>query len=284
MSVMSPIMKTIDFKSENAGRHFVDSLHHIGFAILYNHPVNYQFIMSVYDEWRVFFSSDAKNAYTFNPETQDGYFPYRCENAKGYSTKDLKEFYHLYEWGRYPENISRKAIFLYHELMGIGQKLLEWIDVYSPEKVKSEFSIPVSEMSENSTMNLMRIIHYPPLDSDITDGEIRAGAHGDINLITVLPAASQSGLQLQTPSGEWMDVTCDPKWLIINSGDMLNECSRGYYPSTIHRVINPKGESTELSRYTMPVFIHPRNEVILSEKYTAKSFLDERLIEIGLKS
>ena len=95
MSVMSPIMKTIDFKSENAGRHFVDSLHHIGFAILYNHPVDYQFIMSVYDEWRVFFSSDAKNAYIFNPETQDGYFPYRCENAKGYSTKDLKEFYHL---------------------------------------------------------------------------------------------------------------------------------------------------------------------------------------------
>ena len=130
----------------------------------------------------------------------------------------------------------------------------------------------------------MRIIHYPPLDSDVTDGAIRASAHGDINLITVLPASSQSGLQLLLKSGDWMDIKCDPGWLVINSGDMLNECSGGYYPSTIHRVINPKGESTKLPRYTMPVFIHPRDEVILSNKYTARSFLDERLKEIGLKS
>ena len=81
-----------------------------------------------------------------------------------------------------------------------------------------------------------------------------------------------------------MDIKCDPGWLVINSGDMLNECSGGYYPSTIHRVINPKGDAIKLPRYTMPVFIHPRDEVVLSKKYTARSFLDERLKEIGLKS
>ena len=281
---MTPIIKTIDYKSENAGSQFVDSLHNIGFALVHNHPIDYNLITSVYNEWDVFFNSDIKHSYTFNPDTQDGYFPFRCENAKGYTEKDLKEFYHFYEWGKYPENISKNAILLYDEILELGQELLEWIDTYSPEEVKTKYSMPLADMIENSRMNLMRIIHYPPLISEIKNGEIRAAAHGDINLITVLPAGSQTGLQVQTQSGKWVDVKCDPERLIINSGDMLNECSGGYYPSTIHRVINPKGESAQLSRYTMPVFLHPRDEVILSSKYTAKSFLDERLIEIGLKS
>ena len=281
---MSLRIKTIDFKSDNAGIQFVESLHHAGFAILYNHPLDFNLINSVYDEWEIFFNSDAKHSYTFNPDTQDGYFPYRCESAKGSSAKDLKEFFHLYEWGKYPENVSRKTLLLYYEIMTIGRDLLEWIDSHSPEKVKSKFSMPLSEMIANSRMNLMRIIHYPPLETDITDGAIRAGAHGDINLITVLPASSQAGLQLLKETGDWMDIKCDPGWLVINSGDMLNKCSDGYYPSTIHRVINPKGDDARLPRYTMPVFIHPRDEVILSDKYTARSFLDERLKEIGLKS
>ena len=144
--------------------------------------------------------------------------------------------------------------------------------------------MPLSEMISNSPMNLMRIIHYPPLESDIADGAIRAAAHGDMNLLSVFPASSQIGLQLLKECGDWMDINCDPRWLVINSGDMLNECSRGYFPSTIHRVINPKGKSAKLPRYTMPVFIHPRDEVVLSNKYTARSFVDERLKEIGLKS
>ena len=281
---MSSNIQTVDFKSENAGGQFVESLHNTGFAIIHNHPLDFNLITSVYDEWGTFFNSDTKHSYTYNPDTQDGYFPYRSENAKGYMAKDLKEFYHIYQWGKYPENISRKALLLYHEIMAMGQNLLELLDVNSPLEVNTKFSMPLSEMIENSRMNLMRIIHYPPLNSNIKDGEIRASAHGDINLITILPASFQSGLQVQTKTGEWIDVGCVPEYLIINSGDMLHECSGGYYPSTIHRVINPKGESAKLPRYTMPVFIHPRDEVILSNKYTAKSFLDERLKEIGLKS
>ena len=281
---MPNTIKIIDYQAENADKDFVDSLHNIGFAILHNHPLEINMINSVYDEWGEFFNNEEKYTYIFNSDTQDGYFPYRCENAKGYSIKDLKEFYHLYEWGKYPENISTKALILYQEILAIGQDLLKWIDVHSPDKVRYKFSIPLSKMIANSRMNLMRIIHYPPLESDITDGAIRAEAHGDINLITVLPASSQGGLQLLKETGDWMDIKCDPEWLVINSGDMLNECSSGYYPSTIHRVINPKGDAARLPRYTTPVFIHPRDEVILSDKYTARSFLDERLKEIGLKS
>ena len=81
----------------------------------------------------------------------------------------------------------------------------------------------------------------------------------------------------------WIDVEYDPGWLVINIGDMLSECSTGYFPSTSHRVINPKGEAKKQSRYTMPLFLHPRDEVKLSNKYTAKSVLEERLKELGLK-
>ena len=107
---MSQKIKTIDYKSGNAGKQLVESLRHTGFAILHNHPLDYNLILSVYKEWGDFFNSAIKYSYTFNSDTQDGYFPYRSENAKGYITKDLKEFFHLYEWGKYPENISKKAI------------------------------------------------------------------------------------------------------------------------------------------------------------------------------
>jgi|TARA_Y100000034_G_scaffold99247_1_gene121828 isopenicillin N synthase-like dioxygenase len=281
---MSDKIQTIDFHDPNAGKNLVNSLHNTGFAILHNHPIDYNLINNVYKEWEAFFSSEEKYSFTFNPKTQDGYFPYRSENAKGYSAKDLKEFYNFYEWGKYPNNIIGKTKRLYYELLDIGQILLTWINAKSPKMVLINSSVSLPEMIENSRMNLMRIIHYPPLNSDVTDGAIRAAAHGDINLITVLPAASQPGLQVQTKEDEWLDVKCNPGWLVINTGDMLQECSNGYYPSTIHRVVNPKTNNSHLSRYSIPLFIHPRDEVILSKRYSAKKYLDERLMEIGLKT
>lgn len=279
---MSFKIETVDYKSENAGQKFTNSLHETGFAILNNHPLDINLIETVYSEWESFFNSKEKLDYTFNPKTQDGYFPFMSENAKGYSEKDLKEFFHFYEWGSFPSNISKKTIMLYHQLMAIGRELLVWIDVNSPTEVKSNFSIPLSNMILESTMNLMRIIHYPPVPSKIGNS-IRAAAHGDINLITVLAAGSQPGLQVLNMENKWVDVECNPGWLVINIGDMLQECSQGYYPSTIHRVINPKLDNENKSRFSLPLFIHPRNNVILSKNYSAKSFLDERLHEIGLK-
>ncbi|MBT6871462.1 MAG: isopenicillin N synthase family oxygenase [Candidatus Marinimicrobia bacterium] len=279
---MSFKIETVDYKSENAGYNFANSLHKTGFAILKNHPLDFDLIKVVYSEWESFFNSQEKLDYTFNPKTQDGYFPFMSENAKGFPDKDLKEFFHFYEWGLFPSNISKKTVMLYHQLMAIARELLVWIDANSPNKVKSSFSKPLFNMITDSTMNLMRIIHYPPLQND-AGNSIRAAAHGDINLITLLVAGSQPGLQVLNMENEWIDVNCNPGWLVINTGDMLQECSQGYYPSTIHRVINPKSDSDNKSRYSLPLFIHPKNEIKLSDKYTAKSFLDERLYEIGLK-
>ena len=95
---MLPLIRTINYKSDKAGIEFIDSLHQTGFAVLHNHPIDYNLITYVYEEWEAFFNSKKKHSYTFNSDIQDGYFPYRSENAKGYSAKDLKEFYDLYEF------------------------------------------------------------------------------------------------------------------------------------------------------------------------------------------
>lgn len=137
-------------------------------------------------------------------------------------------------------------------------------------------------MIEGSEKTLLRILHYPPLEGDEELGAIRAGAHEDINLLTVLPAANEPGLQVKTKEGDWLDVPCDFGNLIINIGDMLQEASGGYYPSTTHRVINPEGADKTKSRISLPLFLHPKPEVVLSERHTANSYLMERLRELGV--
>ncbi len=111
---------------------------------------------------------------------------------------------------------------------------------------------------------------------------MRAAAHGDINLITVLLAGSAPGLEAQDAQGRWHEVPCDPGMIAINVGDMLEMASGGYFPSTVHRVVNPETTGRG-ARFSMPMFLHPRPEVVLKEGTTADDFLQQRLREIGLK-
>ena len=276
-------VKTIDFNSQKAPEDFVLSLKHTGFAVIKNHPISKDLINSVYLEWSSFFNSKIKFDYKFDIIKQDGYFPMLSENAKGYNVKDLKEFYHIYlPWGRVPKEISEDTITLRNQLVEIATELLHWIDDESPDDIKKYFSMPLKNMIKESQNNLLRVLHYPPLDGKEDSDAVRAAAHGDINLITVLISGSEPGLQILNKDGNWVDVDSNKGWLVINAGDMLNKCSNNYYPSTIHRVINPK-KSKNISRYSMPLFLHPRDEVILNDKYTAKSYLDKRLQELGLK-
>jgi isopenicillin N synthase-like dioxygenase len=272
---------TIDYQSSEFGSDFTTSLKNTGFAVIKNHPISNKLINKIYDEWKIFFDSDTKNNYLFHPVKQDGYFPYLSENAKGQKIKDLKEFYHIYNWGRYPSEISDDTNFLISELKNMASKLLSYIHEYSSNSIKELYSMPLNQMIENSNQNLLRIIHYPPLKKAEDSKAIRAGAHEDINLITLLVAGSESGLQVMGKDGDWINVSTSLEYIVVNIGDMLQECSIGYYPSTTHRVINPSNHN--ISRYSMPFFVHARDEIILSEKHTAKSYLEERLKEIGLK-
>ena len=279
---MSLDILTINYNDSDADRLFEKSLKNTGFAVIKDHPIDKDLIGEVYKEWENYFSSESKNDYMFDEVKQDGYFPYLTENAKGSTAKDLKEFYHIYEWGRKPHMIGPKTMFLYKELTNIASTLLSWIQKNSPENVSKLFSVPLKDMIYKSQYNLLRIIHYPPLSGNEELNSIRAAAHEDINLLTVLVAGSQPGLQVLDNNENWLDVTTDKNTIVINSGDMLNMASDNYYPSTTHRVINPDPHSN-VSRYSMPLFLHPRDEVVLNENYTAGSYLQERLEEIGLK-
>ena len=279
---MSLDILTINYNNSDADRLFEKSLKNTGFAVIKDHPIDKDLIGEVYKEWENYFSSESKNDYMFDEVKQDGYFPYLTENAKGSTAKDLKEFYHIYEWGRKPHMIGPKTMFLYRELTNVASTLLSWIQKYSPENVSKLFSVPLKDMIYKSQYNLLRIIHYPPLSGNEELNSIRAAAHEDINLLTVLVAGSQPGLQVLDNNENWLNVTTDKNTIVINSGDMLNMASDNYYPSTTHRVINPDPHSN-VSRYSMPLFLHPRDEVVLNENYTAGSYLQERLEEIGLK-
>ena len=276
-------IETVDYTASDAGDRLARSLRETGFAVLANHPIRADRIDEAYALWGGFFASDSKLNYLRDYEKQDGYFPFKSEHAKDAQKKDLKEFYHVYPWGRVPEDLEAFTRQLYADLTALGVELLSWLDQQMPEDVSATLSMPLQEMMQASQQSLLRILHYPPVSAEEDAAAIRAAAHEDINLITLLLAGSQPGLQARDKEGQWHDVPCDPGMITINNGDMLSLATKGYFPSTTHRVINPD-DKLNLSRYSMPMFLHPHPDVKLRQDFTAEAFLQERLKEIGLKS
>ncbi|CCN32908.1 putative Clavaminate synthase-like [Vibrio nigripulchritudo SO65] len=276
-------LETVDYRSPNAAEQFVKSLRETGFGVLSNHPIQKELVESIYENWYKFFTSEEKEQYQFNVETQDGYFPPSVsEVAKGHTVKDIKEYFHVYPWGQIPPSLKEQILDYYQQANTFAQELLGWVEEHAPQDVQEKFSIALSEMINGSEQTLLRVLHYPPMTGSEEPGAIRAAAHEDINLLTVLPAANEPGLQVLGKDGNWLDVPCDFGNLIINIGDMLQEASGGYFPSTTHRVINPTGEQQTHSRISLPLFLHPKPEVVLSERHTAGSYLTERLRELGV--
>jgi isopenicillin N synthase-like dioxygenase len=146
--------------------------------------------------------------------------------------------------------------------------------------VKATLPMPLSKMMDGSTRTLLRILHYPPLTGDEDPGAVRAAAHEDINLITVLPGSPEPGLQVKDLDGNWHDVAADPGTLAINAGDMLQLATKGFYPSTTHRVVNPTGDGRFRSRMSTPIFLHPADDTPLSPEKTAFQYLQERIREL----
>ena|SRR3989338_4905189 len=274
---------TVSYNDKTAAKDLTDSLHYTGFAVLSHHPIEPRLIDDVYEEWRQFFKNEQRFNYLFNRETHEGYVPLSLsETAKGYGKKDIKEFYHLYSWGRYPTMLSDKSRILAQQLTELASFLLGWIERYTPVEISKRFSEPLSGMLKGSTRNLFRILRYPPLTGEEQAGALRAAPHEDINLITLLPTATEPGLQAKDNHGVWHNVPCDHGMIIINVGDMLEECSQGWYQSTTHQVMNPSDEHAIQERLSMPLFLHARDDVRLSTRHTANSYLQERYEELGL--
>ncbi|MFP8967219.1 isopenicillin N synthase family dioxygenase [Pokkaliibacter sp. CJK22405] len=273
----------VDYQADDAPQRFVESLRATGFGVLRNHPLDQSRVESVYRHWQAFFDSAAKEDWLYNKGTQDGFFPSRVsETAKGFSLKDIKEYFHYYPWGQCPDELKAELQAYYDDATALAAELLSWVQEYSPSEVSALYREPLSHMIQDSNQTLLRVLHYPPLQGNEAPGAIRAAAHEDINLLTILPAANEPGLQVKAKTGEWMDVPSDFGNLIVNIGDMLQEASGGYFPSTSHRVINPEGADMSKSRISLPLFLHPRPDVVLSDRHTAGSYLQERLRELGV--
>ena len=271
----------VDYQAPDAPELFTRSLLGTGFAVIVNHPLHQSLIEQIHREWLAFFNSEAKYRYAISAGNDGGYFaPEVSETAKGSAIRDIKEFFHVYENTLYPSEVSDAAKRFRDQATAIALTLLGWVDDNTPPEIRRRFSMPLPAMMHGSTKTLLRVLRYPPLTGDEPAGSMRAAAHEDINLLTVLPASNEPGLQVKDLNGDWHDVPCDFGSIAVNSGDMLQLASGGYYPSTTHRVVNPTGESAKKSRLALPLFLHPASEVLLGEGKTAADYLAERIAEL----
>jgi len=273
------IVQTIDYRSASAGQDFTASLHDTGFAVLRNHPIQQSLLSSLYDDWAAFFHGDEKNRFLFNADTgtQAGYVPLSVsETAVGHSTRDLKEFFHVASGFPLPSGCADHTLRYRDSAFMLGSDLLDELQRHAPQEALESLSDPLAGMLCQEA-SLLRVLHYPPLDGTEKAEALRAAAHEDINLITILPVSDQAGLQVQDTSGRWIDVSSRQGEIVINSGDMLQEASNGYFPSTTHRVNNPGAGIDNVSRISIPYFLTPRLDVVLSDRYTSGSYLEERL-------
>lgn len=268
---------TVDYAAAGSARAFAESLRTTGFAVLVGHPIPAALIQQVQGEWLAWFGTDDKYGYLPEVGHQDGYHPLEVsETAVGTDVKDIKEYFHWYPWGRQPSGPSGSAAALHQQASALAATLLGWLDEVTPAEVTAHFSMPLPQMLAGSRRTLLRILHYPPLLTPPSPGATRAAAHEDINLITVLPAATRPGLQVLDHDGHWHDVPCDPGSVVINSGDMLAAASDGFYPSTTHRVLLPEGAEALMSRVATPLFLHAADDVTIGDT-TAFGLLRDRL-------
>ncbi len=279
----------------------------IGFVALKNHGLSDELRDELYGSVKEFFFQDdaVKQAYEF-PELagQRGYIGKNKETAKGFKKPDLKEFYHVGQLNKrdgMPDNIFPKEVpgfekqttTTFEIFENTGRVLLKAIALYL-ELPEDYFEAKVYQGD-----SILRALHYFPIEHPelLEEGAVRAAAHGDINLITLLMGASADGLQVLRADGEWISVTALPDQIVINVGDMLDRLTNHKLKSTIHRVINPPLEKMKTSRFSIPFFMHPRAEMDLTSlescvdtenpkvyvDMTAGEFLEERLRELGLK-
>ena len=278
---MSFELPQLSYVAPNFADNFVDSLRQYGFAAVVDHPLDNHRIERIYQDWLAFFSSEEVSAFTMNPQSQDGYFSLQsAEHAKGFRDRDFKEYFQFYSWGRCPETLRTDLDAHFSAAVALGATLLGYIAHSLPASISAQLSEPLRDMIVDSEQTMLRVLHYPP----IPDGQpvLRAAPHEDINLLTLLPAADGPGLELQLPEGEWISVSQQPGQLIVNIGDMLQEATGGFLPSTTHRVATPDVSHQSASRMSLPLFLHPRPDVVLSERYSAQQYLRQRLNELGV--
>lgn len=280
----------------------------IGFVALKGHFLSDELVNSLYEQIKLFFELplDTKEKYEIEGiGGQRGYTSFGKESAKGRSEGDLKEFWHFGQYvendaelaAKYPDNVNVTELPEFNSVGEQTYKMLEKTAQYVLRALALHLGLEENYFDQyiKNGNSILRPIHYPPITSEPKNA-VRAAAHGDINLITLLMGAQGKGLQVQNHEGEWIDAIAQPDELMINVGDMLSRHTNNKLKSTIHQVVNPPKELWGTSRYSIPFFMHPVGDMPLNclencideehpkqfEDITAGEFLHERLVELGL--
>jgi isopenicillin N synthase-like dioxygenase len=294
--------------SDELGRAFNDS----GFVTITNHGVSQELIDQLYENIKAAFAltPEQKSQYE-KPELagQRGYTSPGKETAKGAKTADLKEFWQIGQEVTdgdpikevYPDNVVLKEVPDFNRVTGEIYKKLEENGKHLLRAIATYLDLETNYFDQHvhNGNSILRGIHYFPIENPaaIAPDAVRAGAHEDINLITLLIGASADGLEVLTRSNEWLPIKAHHSDIVVNVGDMLQRLTNNKLKSTTHRVVNPPVELMKTSRYSVPFFLHPRSDMDLTclescideahpkafSDMTAGEYLDERLREIGLK-
>lgn len=291
-------LKAYTHGSESEKFRFIDQLFtglkEYGFIILRDHPVDLPLLRQAYALSEKLFQlpEAVKEGYRGPAGAGErGYTPFGKEHAKNNPFPDLKEFWHVGRdqniWPREIPDFEPVFESIFRALDDAGRIMLQALTI--PLDVDRDYFTRMTDRGSS----ILRLLHYPPIAPGADPNCIRAAAHEDINLITLLVSASSSGLELLTREGEWLAIETSPDNIIVDAGDMLARITNDVIPATTHRVVNPKGPN--VARYSMPFFMHPNPDAMLSclpscrgtgAKYPdilAHDFLMERLREIGLK-
>lgn len=293
---------------EGFARDLGRSFREIGFAVIEDHGLDQAAIDRAVGDAKAFFAlPDATKRAYHVPGTGGarGYTPFGTEAAKDADVVDLKEFWHVgrelsggHPYRRFmpanlwPAEISgfRDHVYgLYEALDAMGRRVLR--------AVAHDLGLDLEFFSDkvDEGNSVLRLLHYPPVPADAPG--VRAGAHEDINVITLLLGAEEAGLQVRRRDGAWLPINPPPGALVVNVGDMLQRLTNHALPSTTHRVVNPAPERRGFSRYSTPFFLHFEPDYLIEtlpgcvgetnpdrypEPITADGYLQQRLREIRL--
>ena len=279
------------------------SFERYGFAIVADHDLDQARIAAAQDCAKEFFAlpQPVKQTYVSGQGGQRGYVPFGRETAKGASLHDLKEFWHVGRdladghplaasmppnvWPREVADFQESQTWLFGALDRLGGRILEAI-AHHLGLPRTQFDAAVKDGN-----SILRLLHYPPVPAD--SAHVRAGAHEDINAITLLLGAEEAGLEVLDRDGSWLGIEAPPGSVVCNIGDMLSRNVQGRLPSTTHRVINPAPARRGLARYSTPFFLHFAPDYVIAPlpgggpqdplpPITANEFLKQRLREIRL--
>ncbi|HVQ07676.1 MAG TPA: 2-oxoglutarate and iron-dependent oxygenase domain-containing protein [Allosphingosinicella sp.] len=307
-TVASVSLTDADRDPEGFSQELGASFERYGFAIIADHGIPADLIARAEEKAKAFFALPEAVKRQYHQKGGGGargYTPFGIETAKGAVNYDLKEFWHVARelppghkysdsmapnlWPEEVQSFRDTFLELYAAFDRTGLKILEAIARYLG--LASDYFVDTVKDGNS----ILRLLHYPPIPGD--GPNVRAGAHEDINTITLLLGAEEAGLQLLDRDGDWLPVTPRPGELAVNIGDMLQRLTNNVLKSTTHRVVNPPPERRGHSRYSMPFFLHFRSDFLIEtlpdcmsaerpnlypEPITADDYLQERLREIKL--